>query len=145
MIIKKEIEFKASKEKVWDLLTNPEMTKQYMFGCKVLSNWNIGEPIVWEGLMEDGTKINYVKGNIIEHVPGEKVSFTMFDPNMGIQDIPENYVKLTYELSNVEIGTKLAIIQGDFSGTENAENRFEESKKGWEMVIPIMKEMIGEL
>ncbi|MEM7484608.1 MAG: hypothetical protein AAF348_05305 [Bacteroidota bacterium] len=66
----------------------------------------------------------------------------MFDPNIGIKDISENYVNLTYELADVEYGTKLTIIQGDFNGAENAEKRFEESKGGWDMVIPLMKKLI---
>lgn len=142
MIIKKEVVFNAPSEKVWDLVTNPEMTKQYMFGCEVLSDWNIGNQIIWKGLTEDGKEVVYVKGEIIEIVQGEKVSFTMFDPNMGIKDIPENYVSLTYELSELENETKLTIIQGDFNGVENAKKRFEESKGGWDMVIPLMKKLI---
>ena len=75
-------------------------------------------------------------------VKGQSVSFTMFDPNMGIQDIPENYVNLTYELIKLEKGALLKIKQGDFSGAENAEKRYQESEAGWEMVIPLMKDII---
>ncbi|MGB6154154.1 MAG: SRPBCC domain-containing protein [Pricia sp.] len=95
MIIRKEVEFNTSKERVWDLLTNPEMTKQYMLGCEVLSDWTVGSTIIWKGKTEDGQEITHVKGNITEIVDGEKVTFTMLDPNMGIRDIPENYVDLT--------------------------------------------------
>ena len=142
MVIKKEIQFNAKKEKVWNLLTNPEMTKQYMFGCEVLSDWNLGNKIIWKGLTENGKEVIYVKGNITEIVQDKIVSFTMFDPNIGIKDIPKNYVNLTYELTELENGTKLTIIQGDFKGAEDAEKRFEESKAGWDMVIPLMKEII---
>lgn len=142
MIIKKEVVFRAPTTAVWDLITNPEMTKQYMFGCEVLSNWNIGDEIIWKGLAEDGNEIIYVKGEITEIDPGRKVSFTMFDPNMGIKDIPENYVNLTYELIEVAKGTKLTLIQGDFAGAENASKRYEESNGGWGMVIPLMEKLM---
>ncbi|MEM7484607.1 MAG: SRPBCC domain-containing protein [Bacteroidota bacterium] len=66
MVIKKEVLLKVNKEKVWSLLTNPEMTKQYMFGCEVLSDWNLGNKIIWKGLTEDGKEVIYVKGEIIE-------------------------------------------------------------------------------
>lgn len=142
MTITEEVLFDNTIEKVWDLLTNPKMTKQYMFGCEVLSNWTVGDSITWKGFAENGEEVTYVKGKIIEMIPYKKVSFTMFDPNMGIKDIAENYVNLTYQLAELQNGTKLTMVQGDFSGTENAEKRFEESKNGWKMVIPLMKKVI---
>lgn len=142
MIIKKEVTFNAPNEKIWDLLTNPEMTKQYMFGCEVISHWNVGSSIIWKGFTENGKEIIYVKGKITNITKGKSVSFTMFDPNIGIKDIPQNYVVLTYKLIEVKNGTKLTITQGDFNGSENAEKRYEESEGGWDLVIPIMKKLI---
>lgn len=139
MIIKEEVFFKAKAEKVWDLLTNPVMTKQYMFGCEVISDWKVGSAIEWKGKTENGEEVIYVKGEILEYEAGKKVVSTMFDPNSDMKDIPENYVNLTYELEEKEEGTLLTLIQGDFTGAENAQKRYEESKAGWkEMVIPIM-------
>lgn len=144
MIIEEVIEFKSDLKKVWDLVTNPEMTKQYMFGCEVLSDWKIGSPIIWKGKTEDGKEVIYVKGEIIEYEKERKVTFSMFDPNMGIADIPTNYVNLTYEVISLENGCKLIIKQGDFQGADNSEKRFEESKQGWKMVIPMMVKIITE-
>ncbi len=140
MIIKKTVDFKVTKKQVWDLLTNPEKTKQYMFGCEVLSDWTIGSEIIWKGKTEDGQEIIHVKGEITEIKNGEKVSFTMLDPNIGIKDIPENYVNLTYELNESESGTVLKLTQ-DFTGTENAEKRYNESATGWDMVIDVIKKL----
>lgn len=142
MCITEEIIFKTTKSSIWNLVTNPEMTKQYMFGCEVLSDWKIGSPIVWKGKTEKGEEIIYVKGTIVDYINEEKVTFTMFDPSIGIADIPENYVNLTYEVKEIEDGCLLRIIQGDFNGTENGEKRFEESKQGWKRVIPLMKKIV---
>lgn len=145
MIIKESVIFQSSPEKVWDLVINPEMTKQYMFGCEVLSDWEIGSPIIWKGKTEDGTEVIYVKGKILEYDAGKKVTSTMFDPNSDMKDLPENYVNLTYEVSEVEEGTLLKITQGDFAGAENGQKRYEESKAGWSsLVIPLMKKLLGE-
>ncbi|MEO0583290.1 MAG: SRPBCC domain-containing protein [Bacteroidota bacterium] len=141
MIIRKTVEFKARKEQVWDLLTNPEMTKQYMFGCEVLSEWTIGSPIIWKGKTEDGQEIIYVKGAITAIEKGESVSFTMLDPNMGMEDIPENYADLTYEVAKSESGTTFRLTQ-DFEGTAKAEKRYEESLGGWDMIIDLMKKLV---
>lgn len=142
MKIEKEIQFNVKKEKIWKLLTDPKMTKQYMFGCEVLSKWEIDSPIFWKGYTEEGKEVTYVKGKIIECERGNKVTFTMFDPNLGIEDIPENYLNLTYELTEINNKTVLKLTQENFDIVANGKKRYEESLKGWEMVIPIMKQLI---
>ena len=144
MIFKEEIIFQSTTEQVWDLLTNPEMTKQYMFGCEVISDWKIESPILWKGKTEDGKEVIYVKGEIVEYLAGRKITMTMFDPNMGIPDVPKNYVDLTYELIPKKAGFKLMITQGDFQGVDNGEKRFQESAQGRKMVIPTMKKILNE-
>ncbi len=141
MMIEKKVQFSVPKEKVWDLLTNPAMTKEYMFGCEVISNWKIGSPILWKGQTEDGKEIIYVKGSIIEFIDGQKVTFTMFDPNMKLDDVPENYLNLTYELKEMDDKTILKLTQGNFASVADGKKRYEESLKGWEMTIPMMKQI----
>lgn len=142
MAINRVVQFKTSKQQVWNVLTLPELTKQYMYGCEVLSDWQVGSSIYWKGLTEEGNEIIHVKGEITDVVIGERVSFTMLDPNMGIADIPENYVTLTYTLKELADGVELTIEQSDLTGKENAETRYQQSIAGWDMVIPMMKELV---
>lgn len=142
MMIELETSFQASQEQVWDLLTNPALTKQYMFGCEVLSDWQVGSQIDWKGKTEDGQDIIYVTGEITAIDSGNSVSFTMFDPNMGLQDIPENYATLTYQLSSGQQGTVLTLLQSYLPGAENGQKRYEDSLKGWEMILPVMKQLV---
>lgn len=143
MIIKEEVKFNATVAQVWELLIDPALTKQYMFGCEVISDWKVGSPVYWNGKTENGDEITYVKGEVLEYEYGKKVTSTTFDPNSGMADIPENYVHLTYELQPIEDGVLLTITQGDFAGAEEGKKRYEESKSGWkEMVIPIMKKLM---
>ena len=142
LLIQHEIEFNAPQEKVWDLLTHPSMTKQYMFGCELLSDWQTGSTVDWKGKTEDGQEMIYVTGKVLEYDEGEKVSITMIDPNMGIADIPENYLHLTYELTPTAGGTMVSLTQGGFDGAEQGQSRYEESVKGWEVLIPVMKKLV---
>ncbi len=145
MIINEKVLFQSKAEKVWDLLINPNMTKRYMFGCEVLSDWKIGSPVHWKGKTEDGVEVIYVKGEVLEYQEGKKVTSSTFDPNADMADIPENYVNLTYELTESTEGTLLTIIQGDFAGAENGKKRYEESRSGWkDIVIPMMKSLLNE-
>ncbi|HAS43174.1 MAG TPA: hypothetical protein DCS93_22025 [Microscillaceae bacterium] len=142
MIINETVHFKANKAQVWDLLTNPAKTQQYMFGSEVVSTWKVGDLVEWKGKTEAGEAITFVKGEVIVYEAGSTITQTMFDPHMGLEDVPENYAKLTYSLSESNEGTTLQIIQ-DFTGVGLAQKRFEESQKGWPMVIQAMKEMLA--
>jgi len=145
MIIKEEVLFSSNLKTVWNLLINPEMTKQYMFGSEVISDWRIGSEVHWKGVTENGEEVVYVKGEVLEFEEYKRITSTTFDPNSEMEDIPENYVKLTYLLKEVENGTLLTIIQGDFAGAEEGKKRYDESRNGWkEMVIPSMIKLLKE-
>jgi uncharacterized protein YndB with AHSA1/START domain len=146
MIIKKNIRINTNTITVWNALTNPEITKQYMYGCAVISDWKMGSPIYWNGTTEDGQEITYVKG-IIESIDApNNVQFTMFDPNAELADIPENYVSLTYKVEAQDENTTLfSLEQGDYAKVENSLKRYEESLQGWDFVLPVLKELVEKL
>lgn len=146
MIIKKSILIEAKAEAVWNALTNPKITQQYMYGCAVISDWKVGSPIYWNGTTEDGQEITYVKGNIQTIDIPNQVQFTMFDPNVGLPDIPENYVSLTYKVEIQEDKTTVfSLEQGDYATVDNGVKRYEESIQGWEYVLPVLKELVEKL
>ncbi len=138
LVVKKSIEINSTPSKVWEIITNPAYTKQYMFGCELLSDWKIGSSVIWKG-SADG-KV-YVKGNLLKIEPNKFLQFTVFDPNMGIEDMPSNYATVTYELSSETNHTKLSVSQGDFAGMAEGEKRYSETNAGWDMVFPKMKEL----
>ena len=137
LIIKKSIKINSNSTKVWDVLTNPGHTKEYMFGCEVISDWKIESPIIWKGF--DG-KV-YVKGNIVKLEHEKILQYTTFDPNMGIDDIPANYLTATYELTSENNHVTLTVIHGDFEKVVDGEKRYNETMFGWDMVLPKIKEI----
>ncbi len=139
-----QIDIKAPASSVWDALTNPEMTKQYMFGCETISDWEIGSSLLWQGEYE-GKKMVFVKGQIKELVPFKLLSYTVIDPNGSIPDIPENYLTVTYELVQKEGSTLLTVTQGDYNKVAEGARRFEESSnggEGWNPILKAIKELI---
>src|ERR1700730_7396001 len=98
LFVKNSISINASASKVWDALVNPEQTKKYMFGCETVSDWKIGSPLLWKAIYE-GKEMVFVKGIIFHIQPGKFLAYTTIDPNSGIEDIPGNYLTVTYELS----------------------------------------------
>lgn len=41
LIVKKTLEVNAPASKVWDTLTNRDLTKQYMFSCELISDFKV--------------------------------------------------------------------------------------------------------
>ncbi len=141
LIIKNSITIAAPASTVWDALTNPAQTKQYMFGCETVSDWKVGSPLLWKGIF-DGQELVAVKGEIIQIEPERFLAYTTIDPNSGIDDMPENYLTVTYELSNGNGQTILTVTQGDYAAVADGEKRYNETMNGggWEpMLIEIKK------
>ena len=68
LLVKNSITITAQASKVWDVLTNPEQTKKYMFGCETVSDWKPGSTLEWKGNYE-GQGMVFVKGNIVNIIP----------------------------------------------------------------------------
>lgn len=139
LLYKKSIQINAPIDKVWDALVNPEITKQYMFGCEALSDWKPGSELIWKG-EKDG--IIYVKGNIKKIEPKSILSYTVFDPSGPYKDVPENYLTSEYVLTHENGITTLDTIQGDFAKVEDGRKRFEDSQAGWDMVLQSIKKLL---
>lgn len=143
LIIKNSIEINASIEKVWNVLTNPEMTKIYMFGCKIVTDWKTGSELLWKGSYE-GKEMVFVKGFIIDILPPKKLIYSTIDPNSSIEDRIENYLNVTYELKEEKGKTTLIVSQGDYSKVENGEKRYKDSwnnGEGWNPILVQIKEL----
>jgi len=144
LFIRNSITINAPAAKVWDALVNPEETKKYMFGCEALSDWRIGSPLLWKGLYE-GKEMIFVKGNIVDIKPERYLAYTVIDPNSTIEDIPENYLTITYELSQDNGKTLFKVSQGDYSTVADGERRFKESSnngEGWNPILVEIKKLV---
>ncbi|MCB0686620.1 MAG: SRPBCC domain-containing protein [Saprospiraceae bacterium] len=140
LIIENEISIKAPTGTVWELLTDPEMTKLYMYGCEVICTWQPGAEMLWKGSTDDRV---YVKGNLVSLEPGKHLSYTVIDPNGDFADIPENYLTVTYDLSGDQNDTILRVTQGDYSKVEKGAERYKDSAEagGWQSVLEKIKEI----
>ena len=140
LFIQNNITINAPAMQVWNVLTNPDETKKYMFGCETVSDWQPGSALLWKGSYE-GKEMIFVKGNIVSIQPGIFLSYTVFDHNSSMEDIPENYLTVTYELSEVNGETVLTVTQGDYSHVADGERRYAESDNGGQGWNPILLEI----
>ncbi|MFT4032514.1 MAG: SRPBCC domain-containing protein [Siphonobacter sp.] len=128
---------------IWDFLVNPEQTKKYMFGCEPITNWQIGSPLLWKGVF-DGHELVAVKGEIVKIDPGSYLAYTVIDPNNpAIPDLPENYLTVTYRLSEQDDQTLLEVSQGDYTHVTEGEKRYNDTiaEGGWQSILEQIKAM----
>ena len=144
LVIKNNVVIRGGALKVWDALVNPEKTKKYMFGCETVSDWKTGSPLLWKGSYE-GKEIVYVKGTISAIQPCKFLKYTVFDPNSSMPDIPENYLNVTYELSEQDGDIDLIVTQDGFETAADGEKRYKDSYKdgkGWDPILFKIKELV---
>ncbi|MEO5571301.1 MAG: SRPBCC domain-containing protein [Bacteroidia bacterium] len=144
IFVKNTITIDAPAAKVWNALTNPEETKKYMFGCETVSDWNVGGPLLWKGTYE-GKEMIFVKGKIVEIQPGKFLAYTTIDPNnAAMEDVAENYLTVTYDLSMANGQTVLTVTQGDYSKVADGEKRYREAYnngEGWNPILQKIKKL----
>ena len=139
LLIRKSIEVDAPVETLWKILTDSEFIPQYMFGCNAETDWKPGSPLLWRGAA-DG--VVYVKGHVVEVEAPHHLAYTIFDPNSNIADMPENYLTMSYDLSERGDGASLLEIkQGDFSTVEDGQNRYRHSLDGDDSVLMGIKNL----
>src|SRR4051812_2931366 len=106
---KTTVTINASSDKVWKALTDPAEIKKYFFGTNTKTDWQVGHPIIFEGEWQGKTYRD--KGTILDFKPNKLIRYSYWSSMSGMEDKPENYVPVTYELDSHDTTTKLTITQ----------------------------------
>jgi uncharacterized protein YndB with AHSA1/START domain len=131
-----ETDVQAPPSRVWKALTDPDEIEKYMFGSHVVTDWKPGGSIVWKGEYEG--KAYEDKGEILEVVPERRLKMTHFSSLSGMDDVPENYHTLTYELEGQNGTTHVSLSQDNNSSPEAAEH----SRANWEKMLSGLKSVV---
>ena len=105
------VKIRAPASKVWLALTAPDLVKQWQYGSDLLTTWEPGTPIVFRN--EWNGQVFEQKGTVLEFIQGSRLKYSLFFPSPGVQDIPENYFFMTYELNESGGFTSLLFRQED--------------------------------
>ncbi len=125
----------APKEKVWDALTNPDIIKQYFFGTELITSWEIGSEIIFQGAWEGQSYRD--KGTILEYIKDEKLAYSYLSNWSGKEDLPENYLWVSYEVKEISGDTELTIYQTNYD-----EEKAQHSEASWASIIDGMKSVL---
>ncbi|MGV3632328.1 MAG: SRPBCC family protein [Bacteroidota bacterium] len=135
-IVQKNISINAQTTRVWDMLTNPDRIREWLYGTNTTTDWKVGSPIRFSGSW-DGKEYED-KGRILQFEPEKILEYSYWSGFSGLPDEPENYSIVTFELMPINTGTDLSLTQRNFATAEMCEH----SDKNWEQTLKLMKELL---
>lgn len=138
------LDLPAPPEKVWQLLTDPELVSQYMFGTRPDSDWREGSPLTYLASDEDDNQLPVVSGTIVKADKPNYLEHTVFPVNAPYDDVPENHLTVIYRLTPQNGGTHLEMKQAGFDTVAEGEKRYEDAKAGWEQIMPKIRELAAK-
>jgi uncharacterized protein YndB with AHSA1/START domain len=138
--IQRSILINATAWQVWNMLTQAENIRQYMFGAITKSNWHPGSAIEYYFVQGDAETLA-VKGTINRIEAPSYLEYTLFPTNWNLPDTPSNYLTVSYQIQLKGEQTELSILQTGFMKVAEGEIRYNDSIEGWKTILPYMKEI----
>lgn len=139
LVVSLSVTINANPSEVWNVLTNPELIKEYLYGTETLTDWKVGSEIVFKGEFEGNTYRDH--GVILENTKEEKLSYSYFSAFSGLEDNPTNYSEITYDLELIDKGkTKVTWTQKGYASEVNQKH----SQKAIEELLVKIKNIAEE-
>ena len=136
LIAKATVTIYAPSHRVWEALTDPKLIKQYFFGADVLTDWQEGSPILYQGIYQG--KAYQDKGRVLKVEPEKLLITTHWSPLSGTPDSPENYHQVRYDIVSEKGGSQVTISQ-DNNATEEEQDQ---NAKSWKMVLEGLEKLL---
>jgi uncharacterized protein YndB with AHSA1/START domain len=124
---------RSTPEKVWDALTNPEMTRQY-WGHNNVSEWKPGA--AWEHRRVSNSKVD-IAGKVIETSAPKRLVISWADP-ANIHD-PDKVSRVTFDLENMVDLVRLTVIHDEL---EPDSDMLRGINRGWPLVLSSLKSLL---
>ena len=125
---------KASKEQVWEGITNPEKVTQYYMCQAMKIGAQAGEPIEYGA----GGEV-FIAGEMLEIIPNEKLIHTFQFMGSHEQDAEHEPSKVSYEL--IPEG-ELLILVLTHTGFSERNDTFRSVTGGWPYVLSNLKTLL---
>lgn len=128
-----ETEIRASAQRVWAALTEPDQIAGYMGGSRVETTWDVGSPITWAGEYDGHAYQD--KGEVLTYDEPHVLSVTHYSPLTGQDDKPANYHTVVYTLTADGDLTRLSLTQDNCSDEVQAE----QFSRNWQQMLDLLK------
>lgn len=121
----------SSAERVWEALTQPEITALY-WGRRQVSDWQVGAR--WEHQRADGSGIADIGGTVIESTPPRRLVMTWGPSGETSSD---KISKVTFEIEPYHDIVRLTVIHEDLD-----DDMFAGISRGWPAVLANLKSLL---
>ncbi|MGQ0541114.1 MAG: ArsR/SmtB family transcription factor [Blastocatellia bacterium] len=129
-----EIYIRTTPEKLWQAITDGELTKDYYFGTRVESDWKPQSE--YKYVMPDGTVM--LNGKVVESDPPTRLVMTFvphWDPSMS----EPTESRVTYEIESKGDACKLTLVH---EGLKKGEAMTEGIFHGWSQILSSLKTLL---
>jgi len=137
--VQKSITINAPADRVWESLISPKIIEQYMFGTQVVSTWKKGDTVIYKGQW-DGQPFED-RGTILVVEPSKTLQFSFFSASSGLEDRPENYSLITYEIKLKDDSSTTLLVTQDNNPTQEAADL---AAASWEMTLKQIKGILEQ-
>jgi uncharacterized protein YndB with AHSA1/START domain len=128
------IDIDATAERVWEVMTNPDIIKEYLFGTETVTDWQVGSEVVFKGQFGEFSYRDH--GIVLENLPLQKLSYSYWSGFSGLDDKPENYSMVTYLISKkADKLTNLTWVQKGYA----TEDGYKHSRDGMDAFMEQIK------
>ena len=129
------IEIDADASRVWDTLTNPEKHKQLFGGTEIRTDWQVVNPILFQGQVQGRAYTD--KGIVMRVEPAKTLQYKYWTGFSGLDDSPENYSLVTYTLDRANNKTRFTVTRVGFPD----DREYQYALLGWDQVLKKSKEL----
>lgn len=128
-----EVYIRTTPEKLWQALTDPEMTTQYFYGTAVETSWKPGTAF---NRVRNGSPI--LEGKLIEADPPSKLVHTFISgqDNPADQDPPS---RVTWDIEPLGEECKLTVTHEHYNGESVT---FKRTLSGWNPLLSSLKTLL---
>lgn len=135
LTIQKSTIIKAEPAKVWKVLTDPELMKQWISSEKIeiLTTWEPGSPIILKGKLHGMDFEN--TGEVMAFEPEKLLHYTHKSSLSDLPDDPENYCHLIFKLTFENNQTVLDLTISNFP----TETIFKHLEFYWRVTLNLIK------
>lgn len=125
----------STPEKVWNALTDPEMTKQYWVRHRNASDWKPGS--TWQHQDYDNAALVDVVGKVVESAPPSRLVITWAFPDDAANEA--KHTRVTFQVEAFLSSVKLTVTHEDL---EPGSRMLQGITQGWPLVLSSLKTLL---
>jgi uncharacterized protein YndB with AHSA1/START domain len=142
LFVQKSIEINAPPPAVWETLTDPRLTREWIseWWPEILmleSEWKPRSPVIWK---LKGGAIG-AEGKVLVAEPPRMLSFTFKTKNSSF----EKQESITYQLRQQDGHTLLTVLAGDFGDNPRHQECYAGAVQSWEISLAKIKALTEEI